>query len=158
MYFRNTLNLSNRFSCEGSWCGWHSMTLVRSLTGEAGILHVLNINGAHSLLSVAPNVSWTLPSWNGFLWNLWSLCYRLVAYPTLSIFGSPTQHCWEIFSSLHDGPPLWRPDRVECCLKLSLAAVQSAPCQQSIYLWFGVLCIYFWGFIIFIFFYILCKQ
>ena len=34
-----------------------TMTLVRSLTGEAGILQVLNINGAHSLHSVAPNAS-----------------------------------------------------------------------------------------------------
>ena len=34
-----------------------TMTLVRSLTGEAGILYVLNINGAHSLHSVAPTAS-----------------------------------------------------------------------------------------------------
>ena len=34
-----------------------TMTLVRSLTGEAGILQVLNINGAHSLHSVAPIAS-----------------------------------------------------------------------------------------------------
>ena len=34
-----------------------TITLVRLLTGEAGILQVLNINGAHSLHSVAPIAS-----------------------------------------------------------------------------------------------------